>query len=86
MHKTYIFLTSCAFIAACAEVSNERTSSIVVDGETYTVVTDTVTEGNRTFDVSRVRVDNRELMCDLALSGDCESIVREELENPGGPA
>ncbi|MEM1352789.1 MAG: hypothetical protein AAGF27_10615 [Pseudomonadota bacterium] len=71
-------LTLCV---ACADAGPEQLSTITVDGEQYTVVTQTVTEGNRTFDASRVRVNNIERPCDIALSGDCAAAVRKELND-----
>lgn len=84
MHSSKATLLFCAsLVAACAEVSNERLSTVTVNGKEYPVKTQTVQSGGRTFDVSRVRVENLNPQCDLSLSNDCEAVVKEVLSQQG---
>lgn len=83
--RTAVVLSTIFLVTACGDVVNERTSTVTVRGATFPVVTQTINNGGRTYDVSRVSVNNTTRLCDLQLTGDCESAVRTELDNPGGP-
>lgn len=85
--RTYLILMSTALAAACAEVVDERQSTITVQGKSYPVITQTLRSGNRTYDVSRVRTGVLNRQCDINLTGDCEAAAREAL-NPAnrGPS
>lgn len=81
--KRFIFLSCITLIAACAEVSDERFSSVTVYGKEYPIKTMTINSGGRTYEVSRVRVENLNPQCDLSLNGDCEAVVKEYLRREG---
>ncbi|WP_298839116.1 hypothetical protein [uncultured Roseobacter sp.] len=76
MFLRIFLILSFSALAACASVSNERTSTYTVDGQVYPLRTQTVTSGSRTFDTSSVRVRGMWFQCLPASPGSCEAAVR----------
>jgi len=77
MVRKLLGLATVLLVAACAQVTNERRSTIDVDGRTFPLVTQTVQSGNRTYDVSYVIVKNERRQCRPESPGDCEATAKE---------
>ncbi len=70
--------TACAFLSlgACATVTDERLSSIVVDGREYTLRTRTIDGPNGAFETTSAIVRGKAFICKIDSPGDCEAAVR----------
>lgn len=64
-------------VAACSTVIDERRSSIVVDGKTFPLVTQTIQSGDRTYEVTYVIAKNERRLCIPDSPGDCEGAAKE---------
>lgn len=74
-----LLLLPVMLLNACGEVLNVRTSTVEYLGRSYTVTTETIQSGNRTYDVSRVRVNGRTVTCLVDSPGDCEAAVEQAI-------
>ncbi len=72
----FAMISALGGLAACGEVVNETTSTLVVDGNAYELRTRTIQGQNGTFDQSSVKVQNRIYTCLPNSPGDCEATVR----------
>ncbi|WP_187429471.1 hypothetical protein ROLI_032610 [Roseobacter fucihabitans] len=78
----FISATALLALGACATVSSETISTVVVDGEAYDVRTRTIEGANGSYETSSVRVNARYYLCILDSPGDCEAAARRGLEDP----
>lgn len=77
--KPKAFLISTAILlSACGSVTNETTSSIVVDRNTYELRTRTIQGPNGAYDTSSVRVNGTYRQCQPDSPGSCEAAVRND--------
>jgi len=81
MFRTSMALFSLSLLVACGEVIDERRSSVTVYGDSYTVVTQTIKTGSRSYEVSRVRVGSRTQQCLVNSPRSCEAAAKDLL-NP----
>ncbi|MGC3939218.1 hypothetical protein ACOTTU_15550 [Roseobacter sp. EG26] len=80
MLKRSATLISLFVLSACASVSNETFSPIVVDGDTYQLRTRTIEGPNGAYETTSARVDGIYYLCRINSPGDCEAAVRRGLE------
>ena len=67
---------ACLPLFACGDVGDTRYSSVTTLGETYTVRTRTVTQGDRTYETSSVQVGPYWFPCIVDSPGDCEKVAQ----------
>jgi hypothetical protein len=83
--KKLLCAAGALLLAGCGEVIDVRESTVQYMGDTYTVRTETVRSGSRTYDVSRVRVGARTATCLVNSPGDCEAAVARAKTPPDLP-
>ena len=71
-------IVAALLLGACGSVTNETTSSIVVDRNTYELRTRTIQGPNGAYDTSSVRVKGTYRQCQPDSPGSCEAAVRND--------
>lgn len=67
---------ACLTLGACASVTDERLSTLVVNGEEYTLRTRTLEGPNGSFETTSAIVRGKAFVCRIDSPGDCEAAVR----------
>ncbi|MEM9636824.1 MAG: hypothetical protein AAGA94_04200 [Pseudomonadota bacterium] len=76
MVRSLTVLSLLALCACGATVSDTRLSTIIVDGEAYTLRTRTIEGPNGPYQTTSARVRNTYYPCKLNSPGDCAAAVR----------
>lgn len=71
-------------LAACAPIQSETRSTIVVDGSSYVLRTQTVAGRNGPFERTSVIVQNHPVTCLADSPGDCEAAARDARSSSNG--
>lgn len=79
MSIKYLLPLGALLLGACATITEESRSSIVVDGEVYELRTRTIDTGGRTYVKTDAMVGGFAVTCIPSSPGDCEAAVRNGL-------
>lgn len=74
-------LTAGLLLSACGETENVRYSTVMAFGEPYQVRTRTVTQGDRTYETSSVKVGAYWFPCIVDSPGDCEKAAQTNYDS-----
>ncbi|MBW4710405.1 hypothetical protein KX928_21655 [Roseobacter sp. YSTF-M11] len=80
MTITRNLLASALLVSACATVTDQTVSSVVVNGDSYEVRTRMIEGPGGSYETSSARVNNQYFLCRRNSPGDCEAAVRRGLE------